>query len=57
MLPTYHMKDQKQAQTLNDMWHLHLKLTGHTPKLDDLKMTITRAQRHLRLRVQSIVSP
>ena len=52
MLPTYHMKDRKQAQTLSGMWHLNLKLTGHTPKLDDLKndrnqsaktSTITRA--------------
>ena len=38
------MKDRKQAQTLNGMWHTHLKLTGHTPKHDDLTMTVTRAQ-------------
>ena len=24
MLPTYHMKDRNQAQTLNSMWHHHL---------------------------------
>ena len=40
-LPTYHMKDRNQAQTRSGMWHFYIE---------------PERKRHLRLRVQSIVS-